>query len=52
MEHESEPTPEHSDSQPQDDRKGCGKIVIKLIVGALVLFIAVVAFVFGVCFLG
>ena len=44
MEHDSEPGSE----QP----KGWGSLIIKLIVGAIVIFLVAVALVFGACLLG
>ena len=58
MEHESEPTPgpthgtEQQDDPPGREPPGCGKIILWIIVGGVVIFLAGVAFVFGACMLG
>jgi len=64
MEHESEPNlnspsdpkPESPDTGPSVDYldnepPGCGKIILWLVIGGIVIFLAAVAFVFGACLL-
>lgn len=52
MEQQSNPTPEPPEGEPQDNPVGCGTVILKLIAGAVVLFVVAVALVFGVCFFG
>jgi len=52
MEHESEPTPDPQGDHPQDKPTNWVGIVVKLIVGIIVVFVAAVALVFGACLLG
>lgn len=52
MEQQPNPTPEPPEGEPRDEPAGCGTVILKLIAGAAVLFVVVVALVFGVCFLG
>lgn len=51
--HPPEPPPDlkHQDDRPGSEPPGCGKIILWLIVGGLVVFLAAVAFVFGACLL-
>jgi hypothetical protein len=50
MEHDSDPTPDQQDEQPRSTN-WIG-VIIKIIVGIIVLFIAAFALVFGACLLG
>lgn len=56
MEHENDPVPEKPEVEIGDDfaegNSGCGKVILKLIVGGIVFFFVAVALVFGVCLLG
>jgi len=50
MEHDSDPTPEQHDDEPQPTN--WVGVIIKLIVGVIVLFIAAFLLVFGACLFG
>jgi len=51
--HPPEPPPDlkYQDDQSGREPPGCGKIILWLIVGGVVVFLAAVAFVFGACLL-
>lgn len=51
MEHESEPNREQPDAPEEKEPAGCGTIILRLVIAAVVIFIAAVAFVFGACLL-
>ena len=52
MEHDSDPTPEEQVDEHQSKPINWLRVIFKLIIGAIVLFIAAVALVFGACLLG
>lgn len=52
MEDDSDSTHEQPEYEGRSEFPGCGGVIVKLIIGAIVLFVVAVAFVFGVCFLG
>lgn len=52
MEHNSDPTPGQPDDQVENKGKGIVRLIIKLIIGAIIVFFAAVALVFGACLLG
>lgn len=52
MENDSDPMPEDPQYEGRSEFPGCAGVIVKLIIGAVVLFVVAVAFVFGVCFLG
>lgn len=60
MEHDSgsdpDPKPELPDTEQQveyagSEPPGCGKMILWLVIGGIVIFLAAVAFVFGACLL-
>ena len=52
MEDDSKLTPEQQDSPPEKKKQSVGMILLKVVLGAIILFMLAVAFVLGVCFLG
>jgi hypothetical protein len=52
MEHDSDPTPEEQVDEHQSKPINWLRLIAKLIIGAIVLFIAAFALVFGACLLG
>jgi hypothetical protein len=51
MEHESEPAPEQPGDEPQPKPTNWVGVIIKIIVGVIVLFVAAFGLVFGACLL-